>query len=223
MFLVAYLLLLKASLLSLWNLNLFFLLNRVVTGHREPIPDDSKDNITIFTRILDRLLDGYDNRLRPGLGGKTNVFTHFLPQCLQCPHAGLTIGLHVEHVFPQFVFHIYTSLTPLRSMTDCVLEQWHYSSSLGTVMFIKSNICQRTALSRDHLQILSLRSPRSLMCWRWLIKIKKSLDRCCDGAPADCSLNHHEEADRIPWSFWIQSTLNAEHRCTIVYVPVTFI
>lgn len=34
------------------------------------IDDDSKDNITIFTRILDRLLDGYDNRLRPGLGGK---------------------------------------------------------------------------------------------------------------------------------------------------------
>ncbi|XP_016056218.1 PREDICTED: gamma-aminobutyric acid receptor subunit alpha-5 [Miniopterus natalensis] len=26
------------------------------------------DNITIFTRILDGLLDGYDNRLRPGLG-----------------------------------------------------------------------------------------------------------------------------------------------------------
>lgn len=36
------------------------------------IDDDSKDNITIFTRILDRLLDGYDNRLRPGLGGKTH-------------------------------------------------------------------------------------------------------------------------------------------------------
>lgn len=35
------------------------------------IDDDSKDNITIFTRILDRLLDGYDNRLRPGLGGKS--------------------------------------------------------------------------------------------------------------------------------------------------------
>lgn len=28
------------------------------------------DNITIFTRILDGLLDGYDNRLRPGLGGE---------------------------------------------------------------------------------------------------------------------------------------------------------
>lgn len=41
-----------------------------MVGHREPIPDDSKDNITIFTRILDRLLDGYDNRLRPGLGGE---------------------------------------------------------------------------------------------------------------------------------------------------------
>lgn len=42
---------------------------RAVVGHREPLPDDSRDNITIFTRILDRLLDGYDNRLRPGLGG----------------------------------------------------------------------------------------------------------------------------------------------------------
>ncbi|XP_072857315.1 gamma-aminobutyric acid receptor subunit alpha-2 isoform X1 [Pogona vitticeps] len=30
--------------------------------------DEAKNNITIFTRILDRLLDGYDNRLRPGLG-----------------------------------------------------------------------------------------------------------------------------------------------------------
>ncbi|XP_078201739.1 uncharacterized protein LOC144578665 [Callithrix jacchus] len=29
--------------------------------------DEAKNNITIFTRILDRLLDGYDNRLRPGL------------------------------------------------------------------------------------------------------------------------------------------------------------
>nr|XP_021324929.1 gamma-aminobutyric acid receptor subunit alpha-3 isoform X1 [Danio rerio] len=57
-----------------------------VTGHREPIPDDSKDNITIFTRILDRLLDGYDNRLRPGLGAesvtevRTNIYvTSFGP------------------------------------------------------------------------------------------------------------------------------------------------
>uniref|UniRef100_A0A8C2P2U3 GABRA2 n=1 Tax=Capra hircus TaxID=9925 RepID=A0A8C2P2U3_CAPHI len=25
--------------------------------------DEAKNNITIFTRILDRLLDGYDNRL----------------------------------------------------------------------------------------------------------------------------------------------------------------
>lgn len=32
--------------------------------------DDFKTNITLFTRILDRLLDGYDNRLRPGLGGE---------------------------------------------------------------------------------------------------------------------------------------------------------
>ncbi|CAL9695957.1 unnamed protein product [Knipowitschia caucasica] len=43
------------------------------------------NNITIFTRILDGLLDGYDNRLRPGLGEKvteikTNIFvTSFGP------------------------------------------------------------------------------------------------------------------------------------------------
>ncbi|XP_048370590.1 gamma-aminobutyric acid receptor subunit alpha-3-like isoform X2 [Sphaerodactylus townsendi] len=53
--------------------------------HGPDIIDDSKDNITIFTRILDRLLDGYDNRLRPGLGDdvtevKTNIYvTSFGP------------------------------------------------------------------------------------------------------------------------------------------------
>ncbi|KAG7223357.1 hypothetical protein INR49_015713 [Caranx melampygus] len=58
---------------------------QAVVGHREPLPDDSKDNITIFTRILDRLLDGYDNRLRPGLGEsvtevRTNIYvTSFGP------------------------------------------------------------------------------------------------------------------------------------------------
>lgn len=35
-----------------------------------PKEAELNDNITIFTRILDGLLDGYDNRLRPGLGGK---------------------------------------------------------------------------------------------------------------------------------------------------------
>ncbi|KAM6980483.1 gamma-aminobutyric acid receptor subunit alpha-2 isoform 2-T2 [Aplochiton taeniatus] len=47
--------------------------------------DAFKHNITVFTRILDRLLDGYDNRLRPGLGDgatevKTNIYvTSFGP------------------------------------------------------------------------------------------------------------------------------------------------
>ncbi|XP_028972525.1 gamma-aminobutyric acid receptor subunit alpha-5 isoform X2 [Esox lucius] len=46
---------------------------------------EANDNITVFTRILDGLLDGYDNRLRPGLGEKvteikTNIFvTSFGP------------------------------------------------------------------------------------------------------------------------------------------------
>ncbi|XP_038673565.1 gamma-aminobutyric acid receptor subunit alpha-5 [Scyliorhinus canicula] len=45
----------------------------------------TNDNITIFTRILDGLLDGYDNRLRPGLGEritevKTDIYvTSFGP------------------------------------------------------------------------------------------------------------------------------------------------
>ncbi|XP_001514229.2 gamma-aminobutyric acid receptor subunit alpha-3 isoform X1 [Ornithorhynchus anatinus] len=53
--------------------------------HGPDIADDSTDNITIFTRILDRLLDGYDNRLRPGLGDtvtevKTDIYvTSFGP------------------------------------------------------------------------------------------------------------------------------------------------
>ncbi|KAL1023403.1 hypothetical protein UPYG_G00040380 [Umbra pygmaea] len=53
---------------------------------KEPLKEaERNDNITIFTRILDRLLDGYDNRLRPGLGEKvteikTNIFvTSFGP------------------------------------------------------------------------------------------------------------------------------------------------
>ncbi|GAB0195016.1 gamma-aminobutyric acid receptor subunit alpha-3 [Grus japonensis] len=44
-------------------------MDRLSQKHVSDVVDDSKDNITIFTRILDRLLDGYDNRLRPGLGG----------------------------------------------------------------------------------------------------------------------------------------------------------
>ncbi|XP_018105297.1 gamma-aminobutyric acid receptor subunit alpha-5 [Xenopus laevis] len=50
-----------------------------------PVKEDTNDNITIFTRILDGLLDGYDNRLRPGLGEritqvKTDIYvTSFGP------------------------------------------------------------------------------------------------------------------------------------------------
>ncbi|NWY27572.1 GBRA3 protein, partial [Pheucticus melanocephalus] len=58
---------------------------RLSQKHVSDVVDDSKDNITIFTRILDRLLDGYDNRLRPGLGDsvtevKTDIYvTSFGP------------------------------------------------------------------------------------------------------------------------------------------------
>lgn len=40
--------------------------------------DAFKTNITLFTRILDSLLDGYDNRLRPGLGGKDMIYYHWM-------------------------------------------------------------------------------------------------------------------------------------------------
>lgn len=46
-------------------------LSQEVTG--TPKEAELNDNITIFTRILDGLLDGYDNRLRPGLGGKASL------------------------------------------------------------------------------------------------------------------------------------------------------
>lgn len=52
---------------------LIFSLSQDVTG--TPKETELNDNITIFTRILDGLLDGYDNRLRPGLGGKPTEYT----------------------------------------------------------------------------------------------------------------------------------------------------
>lgn len=53
--------------------------------------DEQKDNTTVFTKILDSLLDGYDNRLRPGLGGQytqvmgyiSSFITVFFPSNMQ--------------------------------------------------------------------------------------------------------------------------------------------
>uniref|UniRef100_A0A8C1JBK1 Gamma-aminobutyric acid receptor subunit alpha-2 n=2 Tax=Cyprinus carpio TaxID=7962 RepID=A0A8C1JBK1_CYPCA len=58
----------------------FYLLIFVLTlfWHTRSVSADAttdafKNNITLFTRILDRLLDGYDNRLRPGLGDRVTT------------------------------------------------------------------------------------------------------------------------------------------------------
>uniref|UniRef100_A0A0H2UKB5 Gamma-aminobutyric acid type A receptor subunit alpha 2 n=1 Tax=Mus musculus TaxID=10090 RepID=A0A0H2UKB5_MOUSE len=63
----------KLSTCNVWSLLLVLLVwdpVRLVLANIQE--DEAKNNITIFTRILDRLLDGYDNRLRPGLGGVYN-------------------------------------------------------------------------------------------------------------------------------------------------------
>uniref|UniRef100_A0A8C0ZRF2 Uncharacterized protein n=1 Tax=Castor canadensis TaxID=51338 RepID=A0A8C0ZRF2_CASCN len=68
----------KQNIYSMQSLLLVFLVwdpARLVLANIQE--DEAKNNITIFTRILDRLLDGYDNRLRPGLGDSiTEVFTN---------------------------------------------------------------------------------------------------------------------------------------------------
>ncbi|KAI4882502.1 hypothetical protein NFI96_018898, partial [Prochilodus magdalenae] len=90
-----------------------------VAGHREPLPDDSKDNITIFTRILDRLLDGYDNRLRPGLGDLDQGITELLDS-LKCNLvASCSIGFRSESVTEVRTNIYVTSFGPV-SDTDMV-------------------------------------------------------------------------------------------------------
>uniref|UniRef100_A0A3B3RPP6 Gamma-aminobutyric acid type A receptor subunit alpha2 n=1 Tax=Paramormyrops kingsleyae TaxID=1676925 RepID=A0A3B3RPP6_9TELE len=57
----------------------------VVSKADDSTTDAFKNNITLFTKILDSLLDGYDNRLRPGLGAPfTNIYK------------GTVIPLHVS-------------------------------------------------------------------------------------------------------------------------------
>ncbi|XP_063080271.1 gamma-aminobutyric acid receptor subunit alpha-2-like [Engraulis encrasicolus] len=66
-----------------WLLTLMLWLARSVVSETDP--EEEVQNITRFTRILDTLLDGYDNRLRPGLGDrvtevKTDIYvTSFGP------------------------------------------------------------------------------------------------------------------------------------------------
>lgn len=63
---------------------------RLSQKHVSDVVDDSKDNITIFTRILDRLLDGYDNRLRPGLGGQLGQTDDVFHSCVALEMRGCT-------------------------------------------------------------------------------------------------------------------------------------
>lgn len=61
--------------LALWGcrtLNLFFSTSSsfLLSSGQNGVADE-RNGTTVFTKILDSLLDGYDNRLRPGLGGQS--------------------------------------------------------------------------------------------------------------------------------------------------------
>lgn len=70
--------------LLLWSHCLKLLLCSSLSQDLAGTPKEAElnDNITIFTRILDGLLDGYDNRLRPGLGGTVSPLNIYKPQHL---------------------------------------------------------------------------------------------------------------------------------------------
>lgn len=51
-------------------LTTFNLLLCFASPGQNDMTDEQNGNTTVFTKILDSLLDGYDNRLRPGLGGQ---------------------------------------------------------------------------------------------------------------------------------------------------------
>lgn len=57
-------------LLTLWGHLTLNLLLILLSSGQNGVADERNDT-TVFTKILDSLLDGYDNRLRPGLGGQS--------------------------------------------------------------------------------------------------------------------------------------------------------
>lgn len=87
--------------------------------------DEQKDNTTVFTKILDSLLDGYDNRLRPGLGGQyTQVIHHhcffIFPnmQILETPGNSLPSELNVlKHNWLGSVFRVICWVWKLKNKT----------------------------------------------------------------------------------------------------------
>ncbi|KAJ7418961.1 gamma-aminobutyric acid type A receptor alpha3 subunit [Willisornis vidua] len=103
-------------LIDIWVQELVKTMVRLSQKHVSDVVDDSKDNITIFTRILDRLLDGYDNRLRPGLGVDEHpiFFNHIVPGGSMKPRPVFICGTLVilisvlirERQMPSEVFHV---------------------------------------------------------------------------------------------------------------------
>lgn len=60
------------SVSALWGcrtINLLPILLLLLSSGQNGVAGEG--NTTVFTKILDSLLDGYDNRLRPGLGGQS--------------------------------------------------------------------------------------------------------------------------------------------------------
>lgn len=70
--------------------------SRLCLSQSEP---PTNDNSTVFTRILDGLLDGYDNRLRPGLGGMAG--RSFLSSFICHRHGVQRVTVYNEDRLPQ--------------------------------------------------------------------------------------------------------------------------
>lgn len=80
------------------------------------------ENITLFTLILDRLLDGYDNRLRPGLGGEETqrvcadrARAGPALRGYDCSYATARVSFFTLHLTSAFVAPITLSSSPLKN------------------------------------------------------------------------------------------------------------
>nr|XP_036872113.1 gamma-aminobutyric acid receptor subunit alpha-5 [Manis javanica] len=127
--------------------------------------DETNDNITIFTRILDGLLDGYDNRLRPGLGERitqvrTDIYVTSFGAHLHTPSApSITENRNLSEMSSQGPL-LPVSLLPPDSAPAPLL--------CSTLSNLRQSICnaafdfQLNSGEKDHVLTISAECPMQL-------------------------------------------------------------